>query len=150
MKYFLAIDQGGSKFISPLDQCGGALGTKAWQSILDDYTGFGEKTLLSQLILEKYNEPNLVELYKKFTTNQILFKNYELCPLLMEAAISNDKVALDILETSANRLVCYIEEGSKKLGLMQTLVTLVLTGGVFKGKGKVFFNIISRIVTEKN
>lgn len=137
-------------FVNPLDQGGGALGTRAWQSILDAYTGIGPKTMLTQLLLEHHGETDLVELYKKFTTNKIVFKNYDLSPLLMRAAKNGDPVACGILETAAERMVGYIEKGAQKIGLENELVTLVLTGGVFKGDGDFFFQEIERNIQSKN
>lgn len=136
-------------FVNPLDQGGGALGTKAWQSILDAYTGVGPATRLSSLILEKYNEPDLVSLYKKFTGNQIVFRNYDLSPLLMRAGKEGDAVALDILETAGRRMLCYIEKGMEKLDFGGEQLTLVLTGGVFKGDGEILFQLIERMIRDK-
>lgn len=136
-------------FVNPLDQGGGALGTKTWQSILDAYTGLGPATRLSALILEKYGEPDLVSLYKKFTGNQIVFKNYDLSPLLMRAGKEGDRVALGILETEAKRMLCYIERGMERLDFGAEQLTLVLTGGVFKGDGEILYQMIQRNIQDK-
>lgn len=138
-----------SYFVTPLDQGGGALGTQVWQRILDAHNGWGAKTLLTDLLLEKHGAADLTSLYMKFTTNQILFKNYDLCPLLMRAAKKQDPVALEILEVAAKRMLHYIEQGIAQLNLTDTTVSLVLTGGVFKGDGHVFFDRIHRTVQEK-
>ena len=136
-------------FVNPLDQGGGALGTRVWQSILDAYTGVGPTTCLSELILEKYGEPDLVSLYKKFTGNKIPFKNYDLSPLLMRAGKCGDKVALDILETAAARMLRYIEKAMRKLNFGSETLTLVLTGGVFKGDGEILYQMIERNIREQ-
>lgn len=131
------------------DQGGGALGTKTWQSILDAHNGLCEETLLTSLALEHYQQPDLTSLYKKFTGNQIVFRNYDFSPLLMKAGKMGDAVALRILTTSAERLVHYIESAAYKLGLAGTTVTLVLTGGAFKGDGDLLFSMIEQIVQRK-
>lgn len=136
-------------FVNAPDQGGGAIGTKAWQSILDAYTGLGPKTVMTQLLLEKYGETDLVELYKKFTTNRIVFKNYDLCPLTMRAAKMGDPVGKQIIETTAKRMVRYMELGAQELNLENEQITLVLTGGVFKGDGQVLFEEVRHQIEEK-
>lgn len=137
-------------FVNAPDQGGGAIGTKAWQSILDAYTGLGPETVLTELLLEKHGEKTLVDLYKKFTSSQIVFRNYELSPLVMRGAKMGDAVALQIVNTAAERMVCYMEKAAKKLELDNEQVTLVLTGGVFKGDGEVLFQTIEKLIEEKN
>lgn len=136
-------------FVNPLDQGGGALGTRVWQSVLDAYTGVGPATCLSELILEKYGEPDLISLYKKFTGNKIPFKNYDLSPLLMRAGKRGDAVALDILETAAARMLRYIEKAMQKLNFGDETLTLVLTGGVFKGDGEILYQMIERNIRDQ-
>ena len=136
-------------FVNAPDQGGGALGTRAWQAILDAYTGLAPQTLITQLLVQHHGETDLVELYKKFTTNKIVFRNYDLSPLLMRAAKANDPVAVNILETAARRMVTYIEKAAQKLDLQQEQVTLVLTGGVFKGDGEEFFQTIERNIAAR-
>lgn len=137
-------------FVNAPDQGGGAIGTKAWQSILDAYTGLGPETALTELLLEKHGEKTLVDLYKKFTSGQIVFRNYELSPLVMRGAKLGDAVALQIVNTTAERMVCYMEKAVKKLKMEHEQVTLVLTGGVFKGDGEVLFRTIERFIEKKN
>lgn len=137
-------------FVNAPDQGGGAIGTKAWQSILDAYTGLGPKTVLTQLLLEKHGETDLVELYKKFTSNRVIFKNYDLAPLTMRAAKMGDSVGRQIIETAAGRMVKYMELGAQELHLEAEPVTLVLTGGVFKGDGQVLFDEIQRQITVRH
>ena len=136
-------------FVNAPDQGGGAIGTKAWQSILDAYTGLGPKTMLTELLLEQHGESDLTELYKKFTSNQIVFKNYNLSPLVMRGAKMGDDVSRDIVDTAAKRMVCYMENAAKKLELLNEQVTLVLTGGVFKGDGEVLFQAIEHHIGQK-
>lgn len=136
-------------FVNAPDQGGGAIGTKAWQSILDAYTGLGPKTVLTDLLLEKHGETDLVELYKKFTTNRIVFRNYDLSPLAMRAAKMGDPVGRQIIETAAERMVKYMELGARELNLQDEQITLVLTGGVFKGDGQVLFDEIQHQIAQK-
>lgn len=136
-------------FVNAPDQGGGAIGTRAWQSILDAYTGLGPDTVLTSLLLEMHGESDLVELYKKFTSSRVPFKNYELSPLVMRGAKMGDSVSREIVGTAAERMVCYMENAAVKLGLENEQVTLVLTGGVFKGDGEVLFQAIEQNIHEK-
>lgn len=136
-------------FVNAPDQGGGAIGTKAWQSILDAHTGLGPETALTGLLLELHGETDLIELYKKFTSNQVVFKNYDLSPLVMRGAKMGDHVAEEIVETAAKRMVSYMEIAAKKLELEEEQITLVLTGGVFKGDGEVLFHRIEQIIEQK-
>lgn len=136
-------------FVNAPDQGGGALGTKAWQAILDAYTELGPKTMLTDLLLARHGETDLTALYKKFTSNRIVFRNYDLSPILMRAGREGDPVALQILGTAAERMVCYIEKAARKLSLEQERVNLVLTGGVFKGDGSVFYEMIEKCIQRK-
>lgn len=136
-------------FVNAPDQGGGAIGTKAWQSIIDAYTGLGPKTMLTELLLEQHGEHELVDLYKKFTTNRVVFRNYELSPLVMRGAKLGDDVSKEIVQTAAKRMVRYMENAAKKLNLQNEQVTLVLTGGVFKGDGEVLFQAIEQLIVQK-
>lgn len=136
-------------FVNAPDQGGGAIGTKAWQSILDAHTGLGPQTVLTQLLLEQHGETDLVELYKKFTSGQVPFRNYSLSPLVMRGAKMGDAVSREIVETAAGRMVRYMELAAKKLQLEDEQVTLVLTGGVFKGNGDALFEAIERCIAQK-
>ena len=137
-------------FVNAPDQGGGAIGTKVWQSILDAYTGLGPETCLTQLLLEKYGEPDLVSLYKKFTSAQVAFRNFDLCPLAMRAAKAQDPVAQEIIRVTAERMVQYMELGAQKLNLEKEEITLVMTGGVFKGDGKVLFDAVRNEIHRKH
>lgn len=136
-------------FVNAPDQGGGAIGTKAWQSIIDAYTGLGPQTMLTKLLLEQHGERELVELYKKFTSSRVMFKNYELSPLVMRGAKLGDKVSEEIIRTAAERMVCYMENAAKKLDLLDEQVTLVLTGGVFKGDGEMLFQAIEQRIRQR-
>ncbi|MDR1061526.1 MAG: hypothetical protein LBL83_10055 [Clostridiales bacterium] len=139
-------------FVAPADQGGSALGSRAWGCVLDACNGLGEKTALTELVLQKYGKSgksDFAELYSEITAGALGFKVYDLCPLLMRAAKARDGVAAHILRTSGERMIRYVEEGAKKLGLAGAPIALVLAGGVFKGDGAVFFETLERIAAER-
>ncbi|MDR1000717.1 MAG: hypothetical protein LBL96_07970 [Clostridiales bacterium] len=137
-------------FFTSIDQGGSAIGNRAWLSVLDFYNGLGEKTMITELLLQRYGFTDFVELYREITAGKIEFKVYEFCPLVMRAAKAKDAVAIGILRQTGGRMVRYIEEGAKRLNLANQPITLVLTGGVFKGDGVVFFDTIQQSIKEKS
>lgn len=60
-----------------------------------------------------------------------------------------DSVSGEIIDTAAKRMVCYMENAAGKLQLLEEQVTLVLTGGVFKGDGEVLFHAIEQLIDKK-
>jgi N-acetylglucosamine kinase-like BadF-type ATPase len=117
--------------------------------MLDAYNGLGDATILTQLMLDMYKQPDVLTMYRKITKSELGYKVYDFCPLLMRAAKEGDTVALRILNASGERMARYIEEGAKKLDISDETISLVLTGGVFKGDGSIFFDIINNIIQKK-
>ena len=140
-------------YLNAPDQGGGALGTRAWQSMIDAHNGFIPPTLITDFALKRYGmyeeccidgKPDMEGLYKKFTTNQIFFRNHDFCPILMQAAKAGDAAAQNILEEFCSRVLRYITAGAQRLGIEREAITLICTGNVFKGDGQLFFELITQ------
>ena len=122
-------------FINDSDQGGSALGKAAFSAIIDAHNGLGPDTSLLDATLRHYASASLEALYMDITAGRIDFKPKDLSPLLMSAARGGDAVARRILETTADRLARYVLCGIEHVGIPGEPLTLVLSGGVFKGDG---------------
>ena len=125
------------------EDCGaGSLGQKVIWAVRNELTRMGEKTLLTEMVLQYFNEQyginlkNAYELFVAITTGSptiplinIVVKN--LTPLLTEAA-KTDQVALEIIDDYCRRLSKYVLAASRRLNLLDTAYEVVLSGGVMK------------------
>lgn len=131
-------------FIAEADQGGGALGKAAWQAAVDAWNGLGEKTQITDALLRLYNKNDLQSLYIAFTDGEIPLEHKEMAPPLMAAASSDDTVAMRVVDESAARYAQYVHQGMKRLFISGEPLTLVISGGVTKGAGRVLTAAVER------
>ena len=117
---------------------GGAsdLGKRAFGAIVDAESGIAPPTELKGAVLKKYGYTEFEPLLHDYTKSlrQIVFK--ELCPLLMHAAKAGDRAAKRIVKDRAKCWAAFVKAGKRRQKIKGKM-TLVLSGGVFKGDGSV-------------
>lgn len=89
------------------------IGKKGLISSIKQIDGRGEKTLLFDLISEKYNLNSLETIIKSIYTDN--FDIAKIAPLVFEAAEKDDKIAKEILNEAADELLLHIETMLKKV-----------------------------------
>lgn len=99
------------------------LGQKGLNSVAREFDGRGNKTLISELLKEKFKIESPENLITEIYRNN--FDIASVAPLVIEAAEKGDKIAQDIIETEADELVLHIESMRKKLKEKKMYVALI-------------------------
>lgn len=95
------------------------IGKKGLISSIKQIDGRGEKTLLFDLISEKYNLNSLETIIKSIYTDN--FDIAKIAPLVFEAAEKDDKIAKEILDEAADELLLHIETMLKKINFVDKI-----------------------------
>lgn len=125
------------------------VGQKAYQAVLKDLDGRGEKTLMTDLFLQKFNVKSAGSLKKKiyFQNDPMKITPY-LASFVMQAAQKKDKIAKEILIEAGKELALTGKTAIKKLALShEARFSLVLTGGMFKSK--TILNVVKKEIKKK-
>ena len=117
--------------------------------VMRAWDGRGKPTLLTDLVLEGFSVSSIEDLLSKLYHQKIGYqRQLELVPLLFEAAEADDGPARDLIiqlglevGVTANTLI-------RRLSLENEAVEVVLAGSVFKGKGALLLETISRAVLD--
>ena len=119
---------------------GFCLGKKGLIAVAKSFDGRGKKTLLTDLVSEKFkiNSPeNLItEIYKNN------FDIASVAPVVLEAANQKDKIALKIIDEETNLLVEHIK--AMKLKIKEKTLMISFIGGVLSNT-----NIYSKLFRKK-
>lgn len=111
--------------------------------VFRDYDGRGEKTILSQKVLEFFGETDFVSLAKDLYYGRIdRGKLLLLTPILFECAYEGDKVAVEIVKKIATETALSASAIMKRLSLEREPVKVVLGGSIFKAKGPLLIDYI--------
>ena len=130
-------------FVENRYQGAAALGFAAYEAIMRAHIGTGGETSLSGPITEgRAKDPE--DLLKKITMNEISINYDDFLPIVYNEALKGDRVSVCIIEQFANGLCAYIFAGAAKLGIDINNFTLVLSGGVFKGQGRLLANEVKK------
>jgi len=125
------------------------IGIKALRTIMREYDGRGESTILSKTILEDLNIKDISELIKwtysePFPKEKIAAVAETVC----KTAKMGNRISIKILEAEANEAVISVEAVANKLNLRNKEFDLVLVGSVFKCE-KYFKAILIKKLKEK-
>lgn len=128
---------------------GGAvdLSREAIDAILRSDTGLSPSTLLTPLILKKLGFPDVENLLRALVANRIdKERKLSICPEVFEAAYQSDQVAADLLVRHGAGLAEYAVAAIRRYEMQKIEFDLVLAGSLFKGKGPVLVDTITREV----
>jgi len=107
------------------------------------YDGRGDQTILTEKVLEFFEETDIVSLakrlyYGKIDRSRILL----LTPLLFECAYLGDRVSVEIVKKIAKETALSAWAIMKRLSLEREPVKVVLGGSIFKAKGPLLIDSI--------
>ena len=129
---------------------GGSLSQEMIRLVMRAWDGRGKPTLLTGLVLGALQAPSvevlLSRLYHEEIDQQRLL---DLVPLLFEAAEAGDEVAQDLIIQAGIEVGITARTLIRRLGLDQKDVEVILGGSVFKGKGSLLLDTITRVVNEQ-
>lgn len=107
------------------------------------YDGRGEETILTEKVLEFFQETDFVSLAKKLYYGKIdRSKILLLTPILFECAYQGDRVSVDIVKMIAKETALSAYAIMKRLSLVKEKVKVVLGGSIFKAKGPLLTDFI--------
>lgn len=126
-----------------------AIGKQVWNAIIDAYNGFQEPTIMTNILLEKYDADSVQDICEKFTSNSLVFQPITFASVLFQAIEREDMVAKIIFSKFANRWTRYVINGAHLVGFTaHTVVSLYLAGGVFKNCPQLWLKEIEQCLNQ--
>jgi len=97
--------------------------------------GRGPATMLEQLVLNQLRQATMTDLIIAFHTGKIAWRRVpSLAPLVFEAAVAGDEVALGLVDHQAEEIVDFTTAALNRLGIMGQKCPVVLGGGVIAAR----------------
>lgn len=129
---------------------GYALSQEMIRRVMRAWDGRGRATLLTAMVLGDLSVDSVDSLlymlyHEQIDSRQLL----DLVPLLFEAADAGDEVAQDLVVRMGREVAITANTIIRRLSLAEKDVEVVLGGSVFKGKGNLMLNTITRLVHEQ-
>ncbi|MEH7113373.1 BadF/BadG/BcrA/BcrD ATPase family protein [Neobacillus niacini] len=122
------------------------IGKQAIQSVLKMVDGRGEDTLLSKLILEKFNFTKVEELYNWTYSDCYSVDDVgALAAVVDEAFQLGDTVSKRILDAAVDELLLLIETAIEKADIRQNEFDMIIQGGVFHNNRYIKNQVSQRI-----
>lgn len=119
---------------------GYSIGKKALTAVAKSFDGRGKKTMLSELLAEKFgiasSEKLITEVYKNN------FDVASVTPLVLQAAEIKDDIAVQIIESETDELILHLKAMEEKI--KEDILSVALIGGILSSK-----NIYSELFTTK-
>lgn len=114
-------------------QGGAALGKACVKAVTDSYVGMGEKTMLTKMLLKRFDCKDVDELLFKKVTEKIALKDYLSLPIVLEeAARLGDKVSKNIWYRFGRQFGRYVIAAMKRMDMLDYEAEVVLSGSIFK------------------
>lgn len=132
-----------------MDEGGGAGHLVLWglQAVGKAYTLRGPQTMLTELFLQRFGEPDVLSLLQRLSAQRELV-DPSLAPLVMRAAHEGDAVALQILQQAAESLASLCLGVARQLKLDKGLFDVVLIGGVFQA-GELLIQLLRNVILDE-
>jgi len=122
-------------YVAGAFQGAGALGRKGIDAVTNAFVGLEEPTSLTAAILKYTGTENPEDLLIKITMGKISIEYKSISPIVFEEAAKGDKVSKKLIADMAYHLARHIYVGAERLDINLNEFELVLSGGMFKGKG---------------
>jgi N-acetylglucosamine kinase-like BadF-type ATPase len=120
---------------------------EAIKAVLREEDGRGATTALTSIVLNRLGYANADALLKAMVAGQLDRERVlSLCPLVFEAAHAGDDVAADIVVKQGEALAEYATAGIRRFGMQELEFDVVLSGGLFKGRGPLLKDTITQAV----
>ncbi|UCC63837.1 MAG: ATPase [Anaerolineae bacterium] len=125
----------------------GNVAQEAIRAVLREEDGRGVPTALTGMVLKRLGYPTAEALLKAMVAGQLdRGRVLSLCPLAFEAAHNGDDVAVDIIVKQGEALAEYATAGIRRFGMKDLEFDVVLSGGLFKGRGPLLIDTIAQAV----
>nr|WP_263327133.1 BadF/BadG/BcrA/BcrD ATPase family protein [Neobacillus sp. Marseille-Q6967] len=122
------------------------IGKQAIQSVLKMQDGRGEETLLSKLILEKFNFNNIEDLYNwTYSDSYSVDDVGALAAVVDEAYRLGDGVSKCILDAAVDELLLLVETAIEKADIQEDEFDLIFQGGVIHNNHYIKSQVLERI-----
>ncbi len=116
-------------------QGGSALGKACIKAVTDSYVGMEEKTMLTEMLLKKFDCKDVDGLLFKKVTEKISLEDYLSLPIVLEeAAHMGDKVSKNIWYRFGKQFGRYVIAAMKRMDMLGYEAEVVLSGSIFKCK----------------
>lgn len=111
----------------------------------------GEPTILTDLVLNALNMPDLIAIAEQIETRQLTPQRVaSLARLVFEAADGGDKPAQAIIKRLANEIVTAASAFLRRLDMAEMDVDVVLSGGLTQGRGTLLFDTVIALLAERH
>ncbi|NPV06947.1 MAG: ATPase [Anaerolineae bacterium] len=126
---------------------GSDVGREAIEAMLRQDDGRGPETAITAPALEKLGYSSVEAMLRALVAHEVdRGRINSLCPLVFEAAYAGDAVAADIIEKQGRALAEYAVAIIRRFGMQDLEFDLVLSGGVFKGRGPLLVDTVAQVV----
>lgn len=123
------------------------LGRQIIRAVIRAWDGRGPATCLSRLLLDAMEVSNEMELIQRLRYEDRAREDViDLVPLLFDATYDGDEVAQGLLIRLGTEVGITANTLIKKLGLQCEEVPVVLSTGVFRGKGPLLIDVVTTVV----
>jgi len=128
---------------------GGMISEAMLHHVFRAYDGRGPGTMLTDLVLQALDAPDMEELARRLYRGQLPRDALlALPPLVFDAAYEGDQVAIRLVRQIAEEAALAAIALIRRLGLEREPVPVVLAGSVFKGKGPLLLDLVRARVHE--
>jgi N-acetylglucosamine kinase-like BadF-type ATPase len=118
---------------------------EVFNAVLRAEDGRGQPTLLTQMILNHLGQPTVEALLRASISRQLDYgKFYAFAPLVFEAALKGDHIAVEILVHQGRELAEYATAMARRFNMCEIEFDIVLAGSVFKGVGPLLIDTITQ------
>jgi N-acetylglucosamine kinase-like BadF-type ATPase len=126
------------------------IGQKALIAALKEWDGRGEKTKLTDIIINEYGVSNIEGIIEKVYSEKLKSKGIgKIAPLVFKAAKNGDRVAKGIVEEAGRELGTLASAVMEALGLTKN-VEIALVGSIFKQKELLLDSLRDAVPSEAN
>lgn len=99
------------------------IGQRGLNAVAKDFDGRGNKTLMTQLVLDKFSITSPEDLITEIYRNN--FDIASAAPIVIEAAEKNDKEAIKIIESESDEMILHIASMKNKLKEKVLYISLI-------------------------
>ena len=120
---------------------------EAFSAVLRAEDGRGQPTLLTQMMLNHLGYLTVEVLLRASVSHQLDYgKFYTFVPLVFEAALKGDPIAVEIIVRQGKGLAEYATAMARRFNMCEIEFDIVVAGSVFKGVGPLLIDTITQEV----
>jgi N-acetylglucosamine kinase-like BadF-type ATPase len=125
----------------------GTVAQEAFEAVLRAEDGRGQPTILTKMVLERMHYPTVEAMLRAYILRKVDHGAFlSICPLVFEAALKGDPIAVGIIVHQGQGLAEYATAMTRRFHMEARAFDLVLAGSVFKGVGPLLIDTITQAV----